>query len=210
MVQVDPGPQTFAQNYKLMTGLVVPRPIAWITTLSTDGKVNLAPFSAFTFVSHKPPMVTITAGLREFDLKGHLKDTVVNILRNREFVVNIANQSLLSALHASSAEYPPGQSEVEALGLDTRKSAAVKTPRLSAAPAALECRLHSTIELGAEGDRIVIGQVLMFQVADHLIRNGKVDTRELNPIARLGGPNYATLGEIITMPTADVITSAVR
>jgi flavin reductase (DIM6/NTAB) family NADH-FMN oxidoreductase RutF len=209
MAQIDPGPQTFAENYKLMTGLVVPRPIAWITTLSPDGKVNLAPFSAFTFCSHKPPMITVTAGLREFDLKGHLKDTVVNILRNREFVVNIANQSLLGALHASSAEYPPGQSEVEALGLDICQSAVVKTPRLAAAPAALECRLHSTIELGWEGERIVIGRVLMFQIADHLLRNGKVDTRELNPVARLGGPNYATLGEILTMPTADVITSEV-
>lgn len=209
MIKIDPGPRSFHENYKLMTGLVVPRPIAWITTLSPDGKVNLAPFSAFTFCSHKPPMITVTAGLREFDLKGQLKDTVVNILRNREFVVNIATRSLLGALHASSAEYPPGQSEVEALGLDICESAVVKTPRLAAAPAALECRLHSTIELGEEGERILIGRVLLFQVADHLIRDGKVNTRELDPIARLGGPNYATFGEIVTMPTAEVITSAV-
>ncbi len=205
MMQIDPGPRTFQENYKLMSGLVVPRPIAWITTLSPDGKVNLAPFSAFAFCSHKPPMITFTAGLRELDLKGQLKDTVLNIFRNREFVVNIANQALLGPLHASSAEYPPGQSEVEALGLETCASATVKTPRLAAAPAALECRLHSTIELGQEGERIVIGRVLMFQVADNLLRDGKVDTRELNPIARLAGPNYATLGEIITMPASRVI-----
>ncbi len=204
-MQIDPEPQTHLENYKIMTGLVVPRPIAWITTLSPDGGVNLAPFSAFTFCSHKPPMITVTAGLRELDLKGHLKDTVVNILRNREFVVNIANQSLLHPLHASSAEYPPGHSEVEALGLQTCESAAVKTPRLAAAPAALECRLHSTIELGDEADRIVIGRVVMFQVSDHLLRNGKIDTAELDPIARLGGPHYATLGDIITMPKAEVI-----
>lgn len=205
MVQVDPEPQTHLENYKLMTGLVVPRPIAWITTLSPDGKVNLAPFSAFTFVSHKPPMITITAGLRENDHKGHFKDTVANILRTGEFVVNIANQSLLAALHASSAEYPPGQSEVEALGLETHESATVSTPRLTAAPAALECRLHSTIELGDVGDRIVIGRVMMFQIAERLLRNGKIATVELDPIARLGGPHYATLGEIITMPAAEVL-----
>lgn len=205
MKQIDPGPRTFQENYKLMSGLVVPRPIAWITTLAPDGTVNLAPYSAFTFVSHRPPMITITAGLREQDLKGQLKDTVVNILRNREFVVNIANQALLPALHASSAEYAPGESEVDALGLETAPSAVVKTPRIAAAPAALECRLHSTIELGQEGERIIIGRVLMFQVADDLVKDGKVDTRALNPIARLAGPNYATLGEIITMPAAKVI-----
>jgi len=205
-MQIDPEPQTHAENYKLMTGLVVPRPIAWITTLSPGGKVNLAPFSAFAFCCHKPPMITVTTGLRERDLKGQFKDTVVNILRNREFVVNIANRSLLGELHASSAEYPPDQSEVEALGLETCPSTSVETPRLAAAPAALECRLHSTIELGDEGDRIVIGRVLMFQIADHLVHNGKIETRELDPIARLGGPNYATFGEIVTMPPAKVMS----
>lgn len=205
MIQVDPGPQTHQENYKLMTGLVVPRPIAWVTTLSPDGKINLAPFSAFTFCCHKPPMVTITVGLHEYDRRGELKDTLVNILREREFVVNIANQSLLEALHASSAVYPPELSEVEALGLSTCASATIRTPRLAAAPAALECRLHSTVEFGEAGDRIVIGQVRMFQVADNLLRNGKVDTRELDPIARLGGPNYAVLGEILTMPAATVV-----
>lgn len=207
MIQVDPDPQTHQENYKLMTGLVVPRPIAWVTTLSPDGKVNLAPFSAFTFCCHKPPMITITVGLHEYDRRGELKDTVVNILREREFVVNIANQTLLEALHASSAVYPADLSEVEALGLSTCDSATIRTPRLADAPAALECRLHSTIELGEAGDRIVIGRVQMFQVADHLIRNGKVDTRELNPIARLGGPNYAVLGEILTMPAARIVSS---
>lgn len=206
MIQVDPDPQTHQENYKLMTGLVVPRPIAWVTTLSPDGKVNLAPFSAFTFCCHNPPMITITVGLHEYDRRGELKDTVVNILREREFVVNIANQTLLEALHASSAVYPADLSEVEALGLATCDSATIRTPRLADAPAALECRLHSTIELGEAGDRIVIGRVQMFQVADHLIRNGKVETRELNPIARLGGPNYAVLGEILTMPAARIVS----
>ncbi len=206
MQQIDPQPQTHQQNYKLMTGLVVPRPIAWVSTLSPSGKVNLAPFSAFTFCCHKPPMITITCGLHEYDRPGQMKDTVINILREREFVVNIANQSLLSALHASSAVYPAELSEVEALGLKIAESATIRTPRLAGAPAALECRLHSTVELGEAGDRIVIGQVQMFQVADHLLRNGKVDTRELNPIARLGGPNYAVLGEILTMPAATVVS----
>lgn len=205
-MQIDPGPQTHAQNYRLMTGLVVPRPIAWITSMSPDGKVNLAPFSAFAFVCHKPPMVTTTMGLRESgSRKGEFKDTLLNILRTREYVVNIANRSLLRELHASSAEYPSDRSEVEALGLELCDSAIVKTPRLAAAPAALECRLHSTIEMGVAGDRMVIGEVVMFQIADQIFRNNKVETRELDPIARLGGPNYATFGEIVAMPAAEVL-----
>lgn len=205
MIEIDPNPQTFLENYKLMTGLVVPRPIAWVTTLSAGGKVNLAPFSAFTFCAHKPPMITITAGLHEGNRRGEMKDTVLNILRDREFVVNIANQTLLPELHASSAEYQHDHSEVEALGLAIHESSTVNVPRLAAAPAALECRLHSTIELGEEGERILIGRVMRFQIADHLLLNGKVDTKELDPIARLGGPNYARLGEIITMPAASVL-----
>jgi flavin reductase (DIM6/NTAB) family NADH-FMN oxidoreductase RutF len=205
MIKIDPEPQSHADNYRLMTGLVVPRPIAWITTLSADGRVNLAPFSAFTFVCHKPPMVTITVGLHEFNRMGELKDTLVNILRDGEYVVNIANRSLLEALHASSAVFPAHVSEVEALGLTTAASATVKVPRLADAPAALECRLHTTLELGEAGDRVVIGRVQMFQVADGLLKNGKVDTRRLDPIARLGGPNYATFGEIVTMPAAEAL-----
>ena len=204
-MQIDPGPQTHAQNYRLMTGLVVPRPIAWITTLTPSGKVNLAPFSAFAFVCHKPPMVTTTMGLREGgDHAGEFKDTLRNILQTGEYVVNIASRSLLSKLHQSSAEYPADESEVEALGLELSDSAAVRTPRLTVASAALECRFHSTIELGEAGDRMVMGEVVMFQVQDHLIDNGKVDTKRLDPIARLGGPNYATFGDIVTMPPAEV------
>jgi flavin reductase (DIM6/NTAB) family NADH-FMN oxidoreductase RutF len=206
MIEVDPEPQSHAENYKIMTGLVVPRPIAWISTLSPEGRVNLAPYSSFTFVSHKPPMITITAGLREDEeFKGQYKDTIDNIFRNREFVVNIADHSLLGPLHASSAAYPPGRSEVEALGLETHPSTKIATPRLARAPAALECRFHSSFELGDVGDRIVIGQVVMFQIADRIFRNGKIQTMELNPVARIAGPNYALLSEIITMPSAQVV-----
>lgn len=210
MIQIDPAPRSFSENYKLMTGLVVPRPIAWVTTISPNETINLAPFSAFTFCSHKPPMILITAGLGEISRKGKMKDTVLNILSRTEFVVNIADRSFLDRLHASSAEYPSGESEVEALELATAESSTVKVPRLAAVPAALECRLHSTIELGQEGERIIIGRVMMFQVADHLLRNGKVDTKELNPIARIGGPNYATLDEMITMNPPEVLRPTPR
>lgn len=203
-MEIDPTPQTMRENYKLMTGLIVPRPIAWVTTLTAEGKVNLAPFSAFTFCSHKPPMVAISVGHRD----GELKDTGHNMLRDEEYVVNIADRSLLEALHASSAHYAPDESETEALGLTTLPSSVVAPPRLAAAPASMECKLHISLPLGDEGNRLMIGEVLRFHIADHLVRDGKIETRELDPVARLGGPKYATLGDIVVMPPAQVVAPA--
>tara|TARA_R110002126_G_scaffold291784_1_gene458108 strand:- start:36979 stop:37593 length:615 start_codon:yes stop_codon:yes gene_type:complete len=200
---IDPTPNTMLENYKLMTGLIVPRPIAWITTLSEGKKVNLAPFSAFTFVSHKPPMVAISIGRKD----GLLKDTGNNILRDGECVVNISNQTLLDQLHASSARYQPEQSEVEALGMETLASLTVAPPRLAAAPASMECKLHFSKMFGDEQNLLVVAEVTRFHIADHLVNNGKVETVDLDPIARLGGPKYSTLGQILTMGMARVVES---
>ncbi|MBI3524839.1 MAG: flavin reductase family protein [Betaproteobacteria bacterium] len=200
-MEIDAAGLTMVQAYKLMTGIVVPRPIAWVTTLSKTGVVNLAPFSAFSFVSHDPPMVAISIGLK----KGVIKDTGRNILDTGEFVVNIADQPLLQALHASATEFPPDVSEIEILGLETRDSVTVKPPRIAAAPVSLECVLHDCIEFGREPNRLMIGEVQRFYIRDGLVKDGKITTSELNPIARLGGPIYATLGEIITMPRMDYL-----
>lgn len=184
---------TVQQAYKLMTGIVVPRPIAWVSTLNAEGKVNLAPFSAFTFVSHDPPMVAISIGMRD----GQIKDTARNILERKEFVVNLANRPMLGALHQSSFDYPSSVSEVDELGLALHPSHHIQTPRVAQAPAALECRLHQCLELGREPSRMFVGEVLRFHVRDGLAINNKIATAELDPIARLGGPNYATIGEIL-------------
>lgn len=191
----DASGLTMQQAYKLMTGVVVPRPIAWVSTLNDQGKVNLAPFSAFTFVSHDPPMIAISVGMRN----GEIKDTARNILARKEFVVNVADHTLLDALHRSSFEYPPEVSEVETLGIATHPSHHIATPRIAQAPAALECRLHQCLEFGRQPSRLMVGEVLRFHVRDGLAVNGKITTTELNPISRLGGPNYATLGEIVTI-----------
>ena len=123
------GPEAI---YKLITGIVVPRPIAWVTTLSPGGRVNLAPFSAFTFVSNKPPMIGINVGRKA----GQRKDTGHNIHATGEFVVNIADETMIEPLHLSSIEYAPEVSEVETLGLEVAPSTAVRTPRLAMAPSA--------------------------------------------------------------------------
>jgi len=194
-MQLDPGSLDAEASYKLLVGFVVPRPIAWVTTLSADGVLNLAPFSAFTFVSPKPPMLAISVGQKA----GSYKDTARNILVTEEFVVHIADSSLIEPVHLSAVEHPPEISEVDHLGLATMPSTRVKVPRLAIAPIAAECRLRHCIEFGETRSRLLVGEVVMFHFRDGIVANGKIDTRALDPICRLGGPTYASLGEIVTM-----------
>jgi len=186
------GPEA---TYKLLTGIVVPRPIAWVTTLSPAGVVNLAPFSAFTFVSNKPPMVGVNVGRKA----GRMKDTGNNIHASREFVVNIADESMVEPVHLSSVEHAPEVSEAELLGLELLASRAVHTPRLAMAPISLECRLHRAIAFGETGSEFIVGEIVVFHIRDGLSVNGKIDTAKLRPLCRIGGPNYAGLGEIVSM-----------
>ncbi|MES2975411.1 MAG: flavin reductase family protein [Pseudomonadota bacterium] len=181
--------------YKLLSGIVVPRPIAWITTLSGSGLVNLAPFSCYTFVCNRPPMLGVTLGRKA----GARKDTATNILAGGEYVVNIGDASQLEQIHLSSAEHPADVSEVDLLGLKTAPSSLIRTPRLADAPVSMECRLHQVVPFGELGSEFFVGEVLAFHIRDGLYRDGKIDTKMLDPVCRLGGPNYATLGEIITL-----------
>ena len=194
-MRIDPSDLAAEQAYRLLTGIVVPRPIAWVTTLSGDGVVNLAPFSAFTFVSPKPPMLAISVGRKA----GVYKDTAHNILNNEEFVVHIADSTLMNEVHESSTEHPPDVSEVEELNLETVPSERVKVPRLAVAPIAMECRFRQCLEFGETRSRLLVGEVLVFHIRDGLLNNGKIETEALDPIARIGGPRYARLGEIFTL-----------
>ncbi|MCW5632923.1 MAG: flavin reductase family protein [Rubrivivax sp.] len=183
------------QTYKLITGIVVPRPIAWVCTRSPEGVLNVAPFSAFTFVSNKPPMLGVNVGRKA----GVLKDTGRNIHATGEYVVHIADESLVQPLHESAVEHPPEVSEVDLLGLATVPSERIGVPRLVAPPVAMECRLHRAIGFGDTGSEFIVGEVLVFHVRDGLLADGKIDSTRLNPLCRLAGPNYATLGRVMTM-----------
>lgn len=194
-MQIRPEELEAEESYKLLTGMVVPRPIAWITTLSASGSVNLAPFSAFTFVSPKPPMLAVSIGHKA----GVYKDTAQNILRTEDYVIHIADQPLIEAVHGSAVEYPPDVSEAEVLGLEMVPSVKVAPPRIKAAPLALECRLRHVMEFGETRSRLLVGEVVLIHLRDGLANGGKIDTRALNPICRIAGPNYATLGEIVTL-----------
>jgi flavin reductase (DIM6/NTAB) family NADH-FMN oxidoreductase RutF len=194
-MRIDPAYLDAETAYRLITGVVVPRPIAWVTSLSGNGVLNLAPFSAFMFVSPKPPMLAISVGR-----KGAIyKDTAQNILNNEEYVIHIADSSLMTAVHESSTEHPPDVSEVEELRLSTLPGERVKVPRLAAAPIAMECRFRQCLEFGDTRSRLIVGEVLVFHLRDGLLNNGKIETEALDPIARIAGPRYARLGEIVTL-----------
>jgi flavin reductase (DIM6/NTAB) family NADH-FMN oxidoreductase RutF len=194
-MRIDPAYLDAETAYRLITGVVVPRPIAWVTSLSASGVLNLAPFSAFTFVSPKPPMLAISVGRKG----GIYKDTAQNILNNEEYVVHIADSNLMTVVHESSTEHPPDVSEVEELRLSTLPGESIKVPRLAAAPIAMECRFRQCLEFGETRSRLIVGEVLVFHIRDGLLQNGKIETEALDPIARIAGPRYAKLGEIVTL-----------
>lgn len=183
------------EAYRLLSSVVVPRPIAWITSVSPEGVVNLAPFSCFTFVSNRPPLIGVTIGRKGT----RRKDTGANIHATQEFVINIGDSAQMEQIHLSSTEHPPGVSEVDLLGLRTAPSIAIRCPRLADAPVAMECRLHRVVEFGVLGSEFIVGEIVQFHFRDGLYRDGKVETAELRPVCRLGGPNYATLGPIVAL-----------
>lgn len=182
--------------YGLLIGCVVPRPIAWITTVNAAGKVNAAPFSSFNYVAHSPPMLAVNIGSRG----GELKDTARNIVDTREFVVNAATEALLDVMHRSSAEYPPEVSETEALGIALEPSRFVRPPRIAASPIQMECRLERAIPLGRGLNTLYIGEIVAFHLSPDIFDGRRVDSAKMRPVARLGGPYYAALGEIFNRP----------
>lgn len=193
---VDPATLTAAERYRLLTGIVVPRPIAWVTTLSPEsGAVNLAPFSCFTFVCYDPMLVAFVIGKKGTGRK----DTATNIAHSGEFVIHIPDEPLVEPVHLSAVEHDPGVSEVEVLGLATTPSETVQVPRLLDAPVSLECRHDQTIEFGDIRSELIVGRVTRVHVRDGLVVDGKIDTRELSPLSRIAGPRYASVGGITEM-----------
>jgi flavin reductase (DIM6/NTAB) family NADH-FMN oxidoreductase RutF len=186
---------TANDGYTLLSGIVVPRPIAWVTSMDESGRVNAAPFSCYTYVSNRPPMVAINMGRRD----GKLKDTVNNLRYRGTYVVNVVTEALLAKMHQSSFDYPPEISEPEVLDLKLAPSRLVEVPRLADVPIALECRLREIHEFGEQHNELVIGEVLSFVVADEVFSHGKIDIDRFRPPARIGGPNYSRLVEIVRL-----------
>jgi flavin reductase (DIM6/NTAB) family NADH-FMN oxidoreductase RutF len=182
-MQIDPAQHTDADNYKLLTNLVVPRPIAWVTSLSQSGVINLAPFSFFNAVGSDPLYVVVSIGFRD---SGAPKDTAKNIQTSGEFVVNMVTEKLLVAMNISAADFPPDQSELTAADLHAAPSVRIKAPRLAEAQVSLECKLFQSLSLGS--NTLYIGKVVMFHVADHLL-GPRLHINDFAPIGRLGAPS---------------------
>jgi flavin reductase (DIM6/NTAB) family NADH-FMN oxidoreductase RutF len=186
-MQIDPAQHTAADNYKLLTNLVVPRPIAWVTSLNADGVVNLAPFSFFNAVGANPVYLIISVGLNDAgETPDKRKDTARNILAGGEFVVNLVTEELFDAMNVSAADFPEGESELEATGLHAAPSVKIRPPRVAESQASMECRLHSSQLLG--NNTLIVGEVVMFHVADQLM-GPRMHVNGFAPIGRLGSPS---------------------
>ena len=184
------------QAYRLLISAVIPRPIGWISTLSSDGIPNLAPYSFFNAVSGVPPIVMFSAGSR----RGNVKDTVNNIRDTGEFVVNIVDSELAEAMNQTSGEWGPEVNEFEKAGLATAPCTDVSPPRVAAAQVALEAKLTQIIPIEGSTSIMVLGRVVRFHIQDGLLTpEGLIDPAKLQPVSRLGGDEYAHLGEIFSL-----------
>ncbi len=195
---IEGGALDTATAYRLLVGCVAPRPVAWITSVDEQGRVNAAPFSSYNYVATSPPMLAINIAARAGS--GGTKDTARNIARSREFVVNVATEHNMELMHRSAQEFAPEQSEVEALGIPLLPSRHVQPPRIAISPVQMECRLDQIVVLGRGVNTLYIGEVVAFHVSDEIYDGTRVDTVRMRPIARLGGPFYAGLGEIFHRP----------
>lgn len=178
--------------YAWLTRTILPRPIAWVSTVSPEGRTNLAPFSFFQGVSSKPPMLMFVP---VNDRHGAKKDTLKNIEAVPEFVVNLVSHALADQMNATAAMLPHGESEFEKFHIASAPSVQVKPPRVAAAPVAFECVLHQvlTIADGPSGANVVFGRILRAHVRDEVLgADGKADAAKLDLIGRLGDADYAT------------------
>ncbi len=196
MLSILPSSLAPRDLYRLMISLVVPRPIAWISTLGTDGTPNLAPFSFFNAVSGSPPTLMISIGQRE----GRPKDTLRNIQETGEFVVHMVDESLAEKMNLTSGEYPYDVDEIALAGLATTASTQVKPARLAEAAVAFECRHTQALPVQGSSYTLVLGQVVQIHLRQDLLRpNGLADASLLHPVARLGGNEYARLGPVFEL-----------
>lgn len=182
----SPGELSSRDFYQLLTAVIVPRPIAWVSSTSAEGVDNLAPHSFFTVASVNPPVIQFTSVGK--------KDSLRNILATREFIVNLAPGSLIDEVNATGTNFPPDVSEFDAAGLTREAGLTVQVPRVAESPVALECTLHSTLEMG--DCVLVFGEVTHAVVATAVLQGTHPGITKLDPLSRLGLDEWGTLGPI--------------
>ncbi len=185
-IDIDPSETDAGAFYLLLNSVVIPRPIAWVSSRSATGVDNLAPHSFFTVSSVDPPIVQFTSVGR--------KNSLSNVEQTREFVVCLTPARLLEQVNATSTNFPPEISEFDAVGVQREPSVRVAPPRVADSPVALECVLHATVSFGAS--TVVMGRVVLAAVSEDAIRGGRPAVDLLRPTSRLGGNQWADVGQV--------------
>jgi flavin reductase (DIM6/NTAB) family NADH-FMN oxidoreductase RutF len=197
-MEFDPTQLEEKQVYKLLSGSVVPRPIAWVSTISEEGVLNLAPYSFFTVASRNPPMLCISVGPGVGEREGTTKDTLTNIRSQKQFVINVVKSSLGNQMQKSAENLPSNVNEFEAAGLTPIASSVVKPKRVKEAPIQMECELEQIIPLGS--DHLIIGKMVRYHIEEkYYLGNYKINLEKLQPLGRLAG-NFSENKEFFTLP----------
>ena len=185
-VHFDPAEMEVRAFYRVLNSVVIPRPIAWVCSRSADGVLNLAPHSFYTVACVNPPVVQFTSVGR--------KDSLRNVEATGEFTISLTPEALFEQVNATGTDFPPDHSEAEHAGVRLEPSDRVSVPRVAESPVAVECALHSTIRLG--DSTVVLGRVLHISAWESAVRDGRPRVEHLKPLARLGGNEWSTIGEV--------------
>jgi len=201
-MQIDIATTSPGRAYRMLISAIVPRPIAFVSTLSADGRRNLAPFSFFMGVTSQP----LTLAISVFHRQGGPKDTAANILETGEFVVNASTEELAERVALASGDYAREYDEFAMTGLTSAPSERVRPPRVAESPWSLECKLHRSMVIGEppQAAHLIVGEVVFAHVRDDLWAEGMIDAEKLRPIARLGANLFATLGRVIAIDRPQV------
>ena len=197
LISIDPAKNSERDNYKLLIGTIIPRPIAFVTTQSEEGIVNGAPFSYFNIVSSNPPMVSL-AVQRPGE---QLKDTGINIYSKEEFVVHIVDDKNVAKVNETATSLAVDESEIELADLTLVESEIISIPGVKEAKVRMECKLVKAISLGGDksGSDLFIGEVVRFHIDEEIYEDGRIDPRALNAVSRLAGSNYAAVGDVFSI-----------
>jgi flavin reductase (DIM6/NTAB) family NADH-FMN oxidoreductase RutF len=192
---VSPAEISHSELYGIMINCVVPRPIAWVSTISTSGDLNLAPFSFFNAVCADPPLLAFAPGLRpskQGPTQGVAKDTLRNVRETGEFVVNTVTYELREAMNVTSGDYDPSINEFDLAKVTPEPSKIVRPPRVAESPVSFECKLHQILDFSPAptSSSLVIGQIVAIHISDAHLKYGRLDRNSLDLIGRMGGMQY--------------------
>ena len=202
-MEISPANSSSLEIYNILICAVLPRPIAWVSTLDASGNMNLAPFSFFTVASVNPPILCFSPLLLD---NSQEKDTLVNIKQTGEFVVNVVSHGLAQKMNQTSAPYPSRVNEFVAAEVAAKQSTVVKPPRVADSPINFECKLHQIISLGSEprAGNLILGKVCNIHIHPKIFGNGKLDSESLDSIGRLWGDMYSTIRDCFEMKRPEI------